>query len=393
MKTRKLAVLNSHPIQYFAPLYRRIAQEEDIDLTVYYCSRQGLESYQDEGFGTTVQWDIPLLDGYNHTFLPNATGNEQVGEFFSLFNPSIVRELRKGDYDALLVHGHNYATHLLAIAAAKLTSTAVFMRGETHLELDRSPIKRALRQPVMRLLYRICDACLSIGTRNAEFYRQHGVEDDKMFQVPYTVDNAFFESAAAPYREDGREARAEFDFPPDKPLILFASKQTSRKRPADLLKAYEALRNRSVDAALVFVGSGPEEEELRHYAEEREIPDVHFLGFRNQSELPTLYALSDVFVLPSENEPWGLIINEVMCAGMPVVATREIGAVPDLVHHGENGLLYSVGRIDELSDHLETLVTDADLRRDMGERSLEIIDGWNHDRCVEGLRAALSETT
>jgi glycosyltransferase involved in cell wall biosynthesis len=151
------------------------------------------------------------------------------------------------------------------------------------------------------------------------------------------------------------------------------------------------LRNRSVDAALVFVGSGSEEDDLQRYAKEHRIPDVHFLGFRNQSELPKLYGLSDVFVLPSENEPWGLIINEVMCAGLPVVATREIGAVPDLVQHGENGLLYSTGNMDELRAHLETLVTDSNLRCDMGERSHEIIGGWNYDRCVEGLRNALAE--
>ncbi|MBV5344275.1 MAG: glycosyltransferase [Rhodoferax sp.] len=193
MQPYRLAVLNSHVIQYFAPLYRRLAQETDIDLTVYYCSRQGLDAYADAGFGgQQIQWDVPLLEGYRAVFLDNLRQSKGVGGFWSLINPGILDELRRQRYDALWVHGHNHATYLMAYTAARLAGTAIFARGETHLLLRRSAVKRLLRRPLLHWFYARCDACLAIGSRNADFYRHHGVPDRKIFPVPYAVDNARF---------------------------------------------------------------------------------------------------------------------------------------------------------------------------------------------------------
>ncbi|HEV2827459.1 MAG TPA: glycosyltransferase family 4 protein, partial [Pyrinomonadaceae bacterium] len=377
----KLAVLNTHPIQYFAPLYRRIALEPDIDLTVYYCSRQGSEEYLDEGFGERVKWDIPLLDGYQYKFLNNLWGRDHVGGFGSLINPGIVSELRKYRYDALLVNGHNHITYLLAMLAAKAFGTSVMMRCETHLKLHRSPLKRTLRKPVMSFFYkRLCDLCLPIGTSNKEFYLFHGVEEGRMFTVPYAVDNEYFTSAAKQYSKTDR--RKEFGLPQDKPIILFASKLLSRKRPMDLLLAFQRLQQQGVNAALLFVGSGEREFELKNHVREHELSDVHFLGFKNQSELPKYYSVADVFVFPSENEPWGLVLNEVMCAGLPIIASREIGAVPDLVHHGENGFTYEAGDIDELERCLKQLLEAPEKRELMAKASRAIIGQWNYEYCV-----------
>jgi glycosyltransferase involved in cell wall biosynthesis len=387
----RLAILNSHPIQYFAPLYRRLAQDPDIDLTVYFCSSQGAEEYQDTDFGVSVKWDVPLLEGYKSTFLSNLRRGKSVGGFFSLINSGIIRELRRGKYDALWVHGHGYATYVLAILVSKVLGIPVLMRCETHLLLHRSPFKRALRRTLMRLLYtRLCAACLPIGTRNEEFYRFHGVDQRHLFLVPYAVDNAFFAGAASRFREQREELRFQCGLPPDKPALLFASKLMPRKRPMDLLQAYEGMRNSNVDACLVFVGAGELEEDLRRYVSEHCILDVHFFGFRNQSELPKFFALADVFILPSENEPWGLVINEVMAASLPVVAADEIGAVADLVKNGDNGFVYPVGDIRSLTNHLRSLADDMDLRVVMGRRSAERMAGWDFERCVAGVREALA---
>jgi glycosyltransferase involved in cell wall biosynthesis len=391
MTTRKyrLAVLQSHPIQYFSPLYRRIAQEPDIDLVVYYCSQQGVTEYSDPGFGTRVQWDVPLLKGYQYKFLPNLRQRDQVAGYWSLVNPAIVTELLQERYSALLVYGHAYATYLLAIGAARLLQVPILMRCETHLRLRRSFLKRVIRRPVMSLLYRMCAGCLAIGTRNAEFYRYHQVNEGKIFHVPYTVDNEFFIGRVANHREQLSSLRSFYGLPANKILIIFASKMTPGKRAMDLLRAYQQVREQVQDGALVFVGSGSEEERLKSYAHNQAIPDVYFLGFRNQSELPQIYAISDLFVLPSENEAWGLIINEVMCAGLPVIATDEIGATPDLVQHGDNGFVYQAGDIETLSRHIRTLITDSALRTRMGQRSLEIISGWSYEQDVQGIRSAL----
>ena len=386
----RLAVLHSHPIQYFTPLYRRLAEEPGIDLTAYFCSKQGLRTYEDEGFGIPVKWDTPLLDGYHHRFLRNLRGETQVGGFFSLINLDLVAELYRNRFDALLVHGHMYFSYLLGVFAAKAMGIPVFMRCDTHLLLRRSRLKLAMREPIMRFFYKhLCDRCLPVGTRNRAFYLAHGVRQDQLFDVPFTVDNAYFTQATAPFKAHVQDTRAELGLPTDKPLILYASKLTPRKRPGDLLAAFRMLCEGGVEAALVFVGSGELEQGLRDQVRRHKLPDVYFAGFQNQSELPKFYAVADVFVLPSENEPWGLVINEAMCAGLPIVASEEIGAVPDLVQDSYNGFRFRAGDVRHLAVCLEKLVTDESVRGSMGEKSLEIIRAWDLEQNVQGVLAAL----
>lgn len=389
----RLAILNSHPIQYFAPLHRRLAAEPDIDLMVYFCSRQGSISYLDVDFGRSIQWDTSLLEGYRHRFLRNLRATDRVSGFFSLINPRIMVELYRGRYDALWVHGHNYFTFVLAIVAANLLRIPVFMRCDTHLGLHRSPAKRILRRPVLGLFYRyLVQSCLFIGSRNREFYRIYGVPASKLFSVPYTVDNSLFAWSTQNFRERSEAVKAELGVPAGTPVILYASKLTARKRPMDLLCAYERIRAARIPGALLMVGSGDQQVELKRYAAEHAVPDVFFPGFQNQSELPKYYAIADLFVLPSENEPWGLVINEAMAAALPVVATDEVGAAADLVQEGGNGFVYRSGDVDALAHILQSLVTDADLRRRMGRQSSAIIDRWNFEACVQGIHEALARS-
>jgi len=391
-----VAVLNSHPIQYFAPLYRRLAAEPDIELTVYFGSRAGLDTYRDQGFGgETFAWDVPLVDGYDHLFVPNLRRKREPDGFWSLVNAGIVGELRQQQFDAVWIHGHAYAYYLLGVLGAKLAGSALFMRCETHMGLDRSLTRRTARRIVMPAFYRLFDACLAIGTRNAAFYGQMGVPEKKIFLVPYAVDNRRFGEGADLSARERVRVRRSLGLPdePDVPVILFLSKLMSRKRPMDLVEAYARLRRESdPSAALAFVGEGSERRRLEGFVERHGVPDVHFLGFRNQSELPKVYGASDIFVLPSEDEPWGLVVNEAMCAGLPVIVTDEVGAAPDLVHEGENGYRFPVGDIDQLAAYLHWLVTDVDIRSRMGERSTQIVQQWDYDACVNGLRRALHAT-
>lgn len=385
----RLAILNSHPVQYFVPMYRRLALETNLYIKVYYCSRQGMNAYTDPGFGQQIRWDMNLTDGYHHEFLNNIRRTDVVGGFFSLINPGIISELYRERFDALWVHGHNYATCMMAMVAAKVMGIPILMRCETHLLKQTSRLKSLIRRPVMSLFYRNCAACLAIGTRNTDFYRYHGVPEEKIKLVPYTVDNSYFGSEVERYRNERASLCNEFGHLPDVPVILYASKLTPRKNPMHLLQAYHRLRQKGIDAALIFVGSGSEDTSLKTYARQHNLDNVYFLGFVNQSQLPKVYAVADIFVLPSVDEPWGLIINEVMCAGLPVIASAEIGAVPDLVHDGENGFTFEAGDIDMLQSHLETLCRDRLLRERMGKASREIISQWSYEECVQGVLAAL----
>jgi glycosyltransferase involved in cell wall biosynthesis len=205
--------------------------------------------------------------------------------------------------------------------------------------------------------------------------------------VPFAVDNEYFTRLTQQY--DKKALREEMGIPQDQPIILFASKLLERKRPLDLLVAFHRLQQEKVSAALVFVGSGEQELQLKHYARKHDLSDVHFLGFKNQSDLPKYYSLADVFVFPAENEPWGLVLNEVMCAGLPIVAAREIGAVPDLLRHGENGFTYEAGDINQLTSYLRQLLEAPEKRMLMGRHSRAIIGQWTYERGVLSVVEAL----
>ena len=386
----RLAVFNSHPIQYFAPLYKKLAAQSDIDLTVFYGSRQGVERGRlDDGFGAEVVWDVPLLEGYRHEFLRNWRRDRTVNGFFAQIIPLILARVARGRFDAIIVHGHNSATNLMAIAAAKMTGTRVFMRGETHLRLQRSGVKSAIRGPLMRAFYSACDACLYIGSLNRSFYEAHGVDSRRLFFVPYTVDNERFAQEAEASRGDRKNLRSSLGIGEHAVVVVFASKLIARKRPMDLLEAYTRVRDAGSRVELMFVGSGELEDALRARVRELGLKGVHFPGFVNQRDLPRYFAAADVFVLPSENEPWGLIVNEAMCAGLAVVTTSDVGAAADLVRNGETGFVYPSGDVGALADILTNLAKEVPLRTRVAKNAVDFMSHWSYDECVDGIRAAL----
>jgi glycosyltransferase involved in cell wall biosynthesis len=390
-KRTRIAVLNSHPIQYFAPLYAYLNAAPDLEVTALYLSDVSIRGGTDAGFGREVKWDVDLLSGYRSVFLGAAARSHEPGGFWSLVAPQVWNELRSGRYDVLWLHGHNYAANLIALVAAKTAGLPVMMRGETHLGLPCHGVKAVVRRPLMGALYRWCDRLLAIGSENAAFYRAMGVSEDKIFLVPYSVDNNRFVQATKLTPEQRLATRNRYNIPPDRIVVLYAAKFTRRKRPADVLEAARRVKSKTNRPfTVVMAGSGELEPELNSFCAEHALDNVVFTGFVNQSELPGLYGASDVFVLPSEHEPWGLAVNEAMCAGLPVVVSREVGCVADLVREGTNGYAPAAGDIEGLSHALQRLVEDDDLRRLQGEASLTRIQEWGYAQCLTGIRAALA---
>lgn len=386
----RIAVVNSHPIQYFAPLYAYLNKAPGLEVTALYLSDLSIRGGKDAGFGREVKWDVDLLAGYRSKFLGKAARKREPGGFWSLVAPEIWNEVTSGRYDVLWLHGHNYAANLIALAAARIARIPVMMRGETHLGLARHGMKGRLRRPLMGALYAQCDRLLAIGSANTEFYRAMGVSSDKIVLVPYAVDNDRFIRAADLTAQERAEVRKSYNLAVDRPVILYAAKFTNRKRPGDLLQAVRHLRSQTDrEFTVVMAGSGELENGLRAFCSEHGLSNVVFIGFVNQSQLPALYAASDVFVLPSEQEPWGLAVNEAMCAGLPIVVSREVGCARDLVHEGVNGFTPHAGDVVALSEALAFLIENDRLRRQQGEQSLARIRQWGYPQCLEGIQAAL----
>ena len=384
----RVAFINTHPIQYFAPLYAYLNATEDLSIAALYLSDYSIRGATDRSFGQVVRWDVDLLAGYEARFVAGARFRQEARGFTSMVAPQLWNEVRRGSFDALVVHGHTPAAMLIGIAAAKALRLAVFMRCDTHLGLPRSALRAALRKPILRFLYSQLDGVLAIGSANAAFYRAMGVHDCRIFWVPYAVDNARFSTQlSAADRVDLRARYGVFD---DRPIILFAGKFQPGKRPADLLRAATLLAREGIVFKIVMVGAGELESELRTLSHQVGVENVHFTGFVNQSILPQVYAACDVFVLPSDNEAWGLTVNEAMCAGLPIVASAEIGCAPDLVRHDVNGRLFAAGDLNGLANALRPLLSHAERRRQMAAASREIISCWTYSECLDGLRTALT---
>ena len=385
----RLAVVNSHPIQYFAPLYAYLNRDEGLEVTALYCSDFSLRGGLDPGFGQAVQWDVDLLNGYQSVFLGDNARRRVPAGFWSLVCPEVWTEIRRGKYDAVLLHGYAYAADVLAFLAARSRGIPVFLRSETHLGLRRQPWKRRVRDGVLSRAFRFVDRFLAIGTANREYYRALGVPSEKIFDVPYTVDNDRFMKASTLSQDECAAMRQRFGLTADRPVVLFASKFIPRKHPEDVIRAIALLRDEGVDASLLMVGTGEMEAALKALVVEYNLDGrVVFGGFVNQAELPRVYAASDVFVLPAESEPWGLIVNEVMCAGVPVVVAEEVGCVPDLVHDGRTGLLMPAGDVPALAAALRRLLAGDAERLEMGRRARDLMAGWSYERCRLGIVAA-----
>jgi glycosyltransferase involved in cell wall biosynthesis len=391
----RLAYLVSHPIQYQAPLLRRIAREPDIDLTVLFGSDFSVRSYKDEGFGVEVKWDIPLLEGYRHEFLPSLRDNGTV----SSTNPisaGIYRRLRGSGvtpaFDALWVHGYASINALHGILAANALGIPVLLRAESWLaDRPRSSWKLALKKLFLRALSHGIAATLPIGTVNREYWQHYFGVEFPQFLMPYAVDNAWFAARTA----ESVPPREELGLDPGRPVILFASKLQERKRAIDLVQAYESLLSRLAGTApyLVIVGDGEERNALAAYIRDHALHDVRLAGFRNQSELPGFFAMSDVFVLPSRHEPWGLIVNEAMAAGCAVIVSSDVGSGFDLVTPGVEGDVFPVGDIPALSDALFDILHEPGKAARMGRAAIQRIHAWSFEQDVAGLREALAHTT
>jgi glycosyltransferase involved in cell wall biosynthesis len=390
-KPVRLAYFVSHPIQYQAPLLRRIAADPSIELRVFFASGYSLRQHYDPGFGREIAWDIDLLSGYDHEFLPIFGDDSEVTPFWPI-NYGIVRRVIGGRFDAVWCHSYARLPHLVAMIAARLTGRKVFLRDEANsFSSNPGPARLFVKMIFQAFLRRLLSGNLTIGTLNKEYYRSVGMREERLFRMPYAVDNAWFQERIAEAATNRDAFRAELGIEAGRPIALFAGKFIGRKRPQDLIEAFKRIA--SDPAAnrpyLLIAGDGELRDEVHALAEGAPEGSIKFLGFRGQTELPPLYDLADVFCIPSEREPWGLVTNEAMNAGIPVIATTEVGAARDLVRHGENGYVLQPGDVDGLAAALLEIFSDAERRERMGRKSLEIVNGWGFDQDVEGLKEAL----
>ncbi len=375
----RLAHLISHPIQYFAPLYRELSRRPEVDLTVYYYSDATTGAHLDVGFGREIAWDADLLGGYRSRFLPSSR-DVQPDSGQRRAHLDLLRELASERYDAIWIHGYAHVANWLAAVVAAATRTKVLLRDEQTLLRPRSWRRRIVKRVVLSPLFGT-SLCLFIGAQNRRHFEHFGAR--RLFPTPYCVDNDYFGLAAARLAA-GRDAIRSAWGLGGAPVVLFAGKLVDYKQPLQLLDAFHRVAS-EFPCSLLVAGDGPLASSFDDAAQALGTKRVVRTGFLNQTELPRAYAAADIFVLPSRSEPWGLVVNEAMNFGLPVVVSDGVGCAEDLVEHGANGFVFAHDDTESLAEALRILVRDGDLRASFGARSRQVVKRYNIARCASGI--------
>lgn len=389
----RLAIVLSHPVQYYSPWFRWMAGHTELPLRVFYLWEAGAKVVPDPQFGTTFAWDVDLLSGYHYEFVPNTAARPGTDHFSGLRNPSLIARLAAWQPDALLLFGYNYHTHLRLLAWARLHALPVIFRGDSHL-LGRAALPW-WKHSLLSLLYRQFAAFLCVGSANQDYFRTLGVSPQRLFFAPHCVDASRFASDEKT-RGEAATLRVQLGLKQTTRVILFAGKFVPAKQPRELLSAFLTLR--APDTALIFVGDGEERPALLELATTAPTGSVHFLPFANQSEMPARYLLADLFVLPSRGlyETWGLAINEAMHMGIPCLVSNRVGCQRDLVTDGETGWVFDPADPTALESKLSTALaalkdplTSARIHDAIAAR----ISRYTYEAATHGLIAALNSSS
>ena len=388
---RVLAVA-THPVQYASPNFRRLAKHPELEFKVAYCSLRGAEAMHDPEFNTTVKWDVPLLDGYDWVEIRNqGSGGES---FFGLHNPGLWRLIRHGNFDAVLCFtGYLRASFWIAYLAARFSRSAFLFGTDASTLASRrmSRWKLAAKKLLWPRLFSLADQVIVPSSATRDVMLSLKIPAERITLTPYCVDNDWW--IAESRKVDRLAVRAAWGAAPSASVTLFCAKLQSWKRPMDLVRAF-AIAN-SPDALLVFAGEGPLRPQLEKEAAALGIADrVRFLGFVNQSQLPAVYTSADILVLPSEYEPFAVVVNEASCCGCPVIASDRVGAARDLIAPANPDLIFPCGDIDALARILREYLSDRTQLANAARKASQQMDTWspkdNIAATVEAIRMGVS---
>lgn len=324
-----LIVVASHPIQYQACIWRELANMEGLRFEVWYGSDYGVREQPSVWGPGRFAWDIDLTTGYPHRFLPNWSPAPAPSTYAGKLYPGLAVELFIKKPRAVLIQGYRNLHEQSAFVGAKLAGSRLLFRADTNARAERPRLRNIGRYAFLSRFYPMVDAILTIGPDNRRHYELHGVPGAKLYDAPYAIDQDLFKNLAKTAGPSS-ECRKKLGLPEDPPLILFAGRLLRLKGVDLLLRALPRLS----DAHLAVVGSGEEDGALRSLADEVAKGRVHFLGFLNQTELARAYAAADVLCLPSRLEAWGLVVNEAIAMGRPVVVTDSCGVAADIAKTG-----------------------------------------------------------
>ncbi|WP_158992198.1 glycosyltransferase family 4 protein [Mucilaginibacter sp. L196] len=382
----KLAVITTHAIQYYAPVFKLLHQRQNIEIKVYYTWGESSQKKHDPGFNKTVNWDISLLNDYPYEWVKNTAKNPGSHGFKGVVNPELIEQIKIYNPDAILIYGWAYQGHLKAFRYFK-NKVPIYFRGDSTLLNDKKNFKSLLRSFFLRWVYSHVDHAFYVGSNNKSYFKKFNLKENQLSFAPHAIDNDRFKAG---HNSEVQKLRESLKITDEDILIVYAGKFEPVKNLKTLLTAFSAIKQTNVH--LLLVGNGPDEKDLRQQAETNEIKRLHFLDLVNQSYIPVIYHAADLFCLPSISESWGLAINEAMACGKAILTSNKVGCAADLVIHGKNGDIFEAGNITDLTKKLIALVQKGKTELlKMGKNSADLISTWDFETQARAIEEKLNE--
>lgn len=377
--SKKLAIISTHPIQYYAPVFRLLA--ERIPLKVFYTA--GADDRADKGFGKKIKWDIPLLEGYDYEFLTNVAIDKGTHHFRGIVNTDALSAIKTYQPDALLIYGWSNHSHLRILRYFK-GKIPIYFRGDSTLLDQKKDIRNILRSVFLTWVYKHIDFAFYTGKANKKYYLKYGLGENKLFFAPHSIDNERF---SADRKQEALEFRKRLNVSTDEILILYAGKLEPKKNPFLLLEAF--IQANQPHVHLLYVGNGILENELKDKVKlvsGKTAELIHFIDFQNQSMMPVVYQSADLFCLPSKGpgETWGLAVNEAMAAGKAVLVSDKAGCSEDLVDPSVGEIFISEDLID-LKQKLIDLTNSKTRLTELGKNAFHKIQDWSFANQVDAI--------
>ncbi|HVW99444.1 MAG TPA: glycosyltransferase family 4 protein, partial [Candidatus Babeliaceae bacterium] len=370
-----------------APWFRLLSQQANITVKVFYTWSQSAHGAKyDPGFGKVVDWDIPLLDGYDYMFVNNVATHPGSHHRNGIDNPTLNADITRWKPDAILVIGWSYKSHFSCMRYFK-DKVPVLFRGDSTL-LDEQPgIRRKFRRIALNYVYSFVDYALYVGANNKNYFLAHGLKEHQLIFAPHAIDNDRFASDGTTYIAEAMEWRKKLGIKAGDFVVLYAAKLEPKKDPGFMLKLAAAMPAENIK--FVLVGNGELEKELKEMAQNDK--RIIFIDFQNQGIMPVVYRLGDIFVLPSKGpeETWGLAVNEAMACGLPVIVSNKAGCAIDLVSD-RNGIIIAPGDTEACKEYIESLLNDLSKLMEAGRASKQQIADYSFAGIVKGIGQAIT---
>ena len=387
----KLAIIDSRPNIYKVGIWKELSKSKEIDSHVFFLSDAGIkDEFYDKDFNSYRKSDTWLLRDFSFSFPRNFSKFDN--QFLMFISPKIFWDIVRGKYDVILVHGYNYFMYLFSMVLAKATGTKVIFRGEAVLRGNehKRTIKNIIKKYYIKLVFKLSDAVMYSCSGNRKYFEHYDVDSSKLYPIPCAVDNKYYSSKYFKYFPETESLKNEFGINSKDFVIIFLARFTKRKRALDLLTAVSEIDHSNI--TILFVGDGPELKNMREFSENNNIKTV-FTGFKEQAEISKYYTISDLCVIVSDYDPSPKVMNEAMNFKISIIVSDVIGTAYDLVKDNHNGYIIKLGDVNTLSEKIDYLNKNRDVKNKMSERCLKIVSDWSFEKDVHYLEKVTKKIT